>query len=101
MAVIEFSVVPVGTGSPSVGSYVVKVMKAVEESGIKHTLTPMSTILEGDIDEIVKLIVKIHKDTLASGAQRALTSIKIDDRTDKALTMDGKVKRVERGLKGE
>ncbi|MCK4545921.1 MAG: MTH1187 family thiamine-binding protein [Candidatus Eisenbacteria sp.] len=98
MAVVEFSIVPVGTGSPSVGSYVVNVTKMVKASGIKHQLTPMSTILEGDMDEILNLIARIHKDTLTQGVQRVLTSIKIDDRSDKPLTMEGKVQRVEKGL---
>ena len=98
MAVVEFSVVPIGTGSPSVGSWVVEVQRAVKASGIKHQLTPMSTILEGDLGEILDLIRKTHQNTLQAGAQRVLTSIKIDDRTDKPLTMEGKVRRVERDL---
>ncbi len=101
MAVVEFSVIPVGTGSPSVGDWVVKIQRMVRDSGIKHQLTPMSTILEGDLPEILGLIRKTHESTLASGVPRVLTSVTIDDRTDKPLTMRGKVQRVERGLKGE
>ncbi len=101
MAVVEFSVVPVGTATPSVGEWVVGVQRLVRESGIKHQLTPMSTILEGDVGDILDLIRKTHDATLSSGVSRVLTSIKIDDRTDKPLTMDGKVQRVERGLRGE
>lgn len=99
MAVVEFSIVPIGTGSPSVGDYVVRVMKSVQQSGIKHQLTPMSTVLEGEVGQILDLISKVHEETLSSGAQRVITSIKIDDRRDKTLTMDSKVSRVERGLK--
>jgi uncharacterized protein (TIGR00106 family) len=100
MAVVEFSVVPVGTGSPSVGGWVVKAMRAVEASGIKHQLTPMSTILEGGVEETLGLVAKIHEEILASGVKRVITSIKIDDRRDKVLTMKGKVDRVQEGLKG-
>ena len=99
MAVVEFSVVPIGTASPSVGSWVVEAQRMVRDSGIKHQLTPMSTILEGGVDEILDLIARIHRETLTAGAQRLITSIKIDDRTDKPLTMEGKVRRVEDGLK--
>jgi len=99
MAVVEFSVVPIGTGSPSVGEWVVAVERMVRESGIKNQLTPMSTILEGGVTEILDLITKVHEHTLSSGVQRVITSIKIDDRRDKPLTMEGKVRRVEDGLK--
>ena len=98
MAVVEFSVIPVGTGSPSVGSWVVEVQRAVRASGIKHQLTPMSTVLEGDVGEILEVIRKAHEGTLKAGVQRVLTSITIDDRTDKPLTMEGKVQRVQREL---
>jgi uncharacterized protein (TIGR00106 family) len=99
MAVVEFSIVPVGTGSPSVGKYVVEISRRVRESGIKQQLTPMSTILEGDLGKILDLIRRIHEETLAGDVQRVITSIKIDDRTDMPLTMEGKVQRVEEGLR--
>jgi uncharacterized protein (TIGR00106 family) len=99
MAVVEFTVIPVGTGSPSVGEWVVKIQRMVRDSGIKHQLTPMSTVLEGDLAEILALIRKAHEGTLSSGVRRVLTSITIDDRTDKPLTMEGKLRRVEEGLR--
>lgn len=101
MAIVQFSVAPVGTGSPSVGDWVVKLSETVRKSGIKNRLTPMSTILEGDLKEILDLIRKIHEETFSDECKRVITDIKIDDRTDKPLTMDGKIQRVEKGLTGE
>ncbi|RLE00057.1 MAG: thiamine-binding protein, partial [Aquificota bacterium] len=51
MAVAEVTVVPLGTGSPSLSVYVAKALKILEQSGLKYQLTPMGTIIEGDPKE--------------------------------------------------
>ena len=90
MAVAEISVVPVGTGSASISDYVARAFKIVRESGLKYELSSMATNLEGDIPDIVAVVRKIHESAFEQGAVRVLTSLKIDDRRDKPLTMDGK-----------
>jgi uncharacterized protein (TIGR00106 family) len=90
MAVAEVSVVPVGTGSASISDYVARAVNIVKESGLKYELSSMATNIEGDVPEIMEVVRKIHESAFEQGAVRVLTSLKIDDRHDKALTMDGK-----------
>ncbi len=92
MAVAELCIFPLGTGSPSVGEYLKPVIKAIEESGLKYQLCPMGTVIEGSIDEILELVKKCHEAILKAGAKRVVISLRIDDRTDKKLTIEGKVK---------
>ncbi len=95
MAMAEVTVVPMGTGSPSLSKYVAEVLKLVKESGIKYQLTPMGTILEGDLDEIFSLVRLMHEVPFSNeGIKRVVTTLKIDDRRDKPLTMESKVKAV-------
>ncbi|HHT01938.1 MAG TPA: MTH1187 family thiamine-binding protein [Firmicutes bacterium] len=96
MAIVEFTVAPFGTGTPSLSKYVAGVQKVVEEQAgeIKYMLTPMGTILEGDLDEILALIRRAHEVPFTAGALRVSTQIKIDDRRDKQATMEGKIKSV-------
>lgn len=94
MAVVEVSIIPVGTGTPSVSRYVADVLKVLEESNLKYELTAMGTIVEGDLDEILKWIRKMHEVPFREGAKRVVTTIEIDDRRDKELTIKGKVKAV-------
>ncbi|RKX71567.1 thiamine-binding protein [candidate division WOR-3 bacterium] len=98
MAVVQFSVVPIGTGKPSVSEYVVRAEEIIRSSGIKHRLTPMATVLEGDLDRIVALILKVHNEIFKMGVERVITRIDIDDRRDKELTMEGKIRSVETKL---
>jgi uncharacterized protein (TIGR00106 family) len=97
--IANFSVVPIGRGN-SLSTQVAEVLKIVDESGINYKLHSMGTILEGDWDEILRLIKKCHEKTLKDSA-RVLTTITIDDRKGKSSRIDGKVKSVERKLNKE
>jgi len=94
--IANFSVVPIGKGN-SLSTQVAEVLKVVDESGINYKLHSMGTILEGDWDEILKLIKKCHERTLED-SDRVLTTITIDDRKGKSGRIVGKVQSVERKL---
>ena len=99
MAVVEVSVVPLGTGSTGLSEYVAAcqavLQEAAERDGIKFQLTPMSTVLEGDLDQVLQVIRKMHELPFDKNALRVVTSIKIDDRRDKSATMQQKIDSVE------
>jgi uncharacterized protein (TIGR00106 family) len=95
MAMMDISIVPVGTGSPSVSAFVAGAVKILQkEPGIRYELTAMSTIVEGDLDKLLAVAQKMHRSAFDAGAQRVVTNIRLDDRRDKPLTMEGKVKAV-------
>jgi len=82
MAVVEISVAPLGTATPGVSSYVAACVEVVAASGLNYQLTPMGTVIEGDIDVILPVLRKMHEVPFGRGAQRVSTLIKIDDRRD-------------------
>lgn len=95
MAVVEISVVPLGTASPGVSSYVAACVNVVADSDLVYQLTPMGTVIEGDIDEIFKVLRKMHEIPFAEGVERVSTLIKIDDRRDQGShDLQGKVESV-------
>ena len=99
MAVVEVSVVPLGTGSPSVSKHVARVIRALQsEPEIKSTQTAMGTIIEGDLDRVLAVIRKMHEAAFDEKVMRVITTIKIDDRRDKPLSMEGKLNSLEREL---
>ncbi len=99
MAVCSITVVPVGTGSTSVSEYVAACHEILREAeGIKYRLTPMCTILEGDLETILEISVRLHRVPFDRGAGRVYTTLTIDERKDAELTMDGKMDSVEKKL---
>jgi len=61
------------------------------EEGIKFQLTPMATIIEGELDAVLDVIKKLHNVPFDEGAKRVLTTIIVDDRKDKPISMQGKL----------
>jgi uncharacterized protein (TIGR00106 family) len=99
MAMIDISVVPVGTGKPSVSEYVAGAVSILKnEPGIKYELTAMNTIIEGDLEKLLALAQRMHRSAFNAGAKRVVTTIRIDERIDKPLTIEGKIKAVKEKL---
>ncbi len=74
MAVVFLTITPLGTGTPSVSKYVAGVERILRGTGLTHQLTAMGTIIEGDLDEILAVVRKMHEHPFTMGAVRVSTS---------------------------
>ncbi|MDI7261186.1 MAG: MTH1187 family thiamine-binding protein [Thermodesulfobacteriota bacterium] len=100
MAILDVSVVPIGTVGTSLSFYVAECVSILQkEKKIKHELTSMGTNIEGDLKDLMRVVMKMHETPFRKGAKRVLTIIRIDDRRDKKGTMEGKKKAVQRKLR--
>jgi uncharacterized protein (TIGR00106 family) len=93
---VEFSIIPIGVGS-SIGDQLAEALKIVDTSGLPYKINPMGTVVEGEWDEVMKLIKKCHKIVMNTG-DRTVTTISIDDRKGKSNRIDEKVKSIERRI---
>lgn len=98
MAIVEVSIVPIGTAGTSVSRYVAGAVKLLEASGLKFTLTPMGTIIQGEIREVMDVVLKMHETPFGKEVSRVYTTIKVDDRRDRDVEMTDKVKAVKEKL---
>jgi uncharacterized protein (TIGR00106 family) len=96
MAIAELSIVPIGTESTSLSSYVAACVGVLKDSGLIHEIHGMGTIIEGELKEILDVVLKMHEVPFEAGALRVVTSIKIDDRRDKEASAKAKVESVVR-----
>ncbi|MDI4645736.1 MTH1187 family thiamine-binding protein [Cohnella hashimotonis] len=96
MAIVQVTIVPIGTGSTSVSAYVAEVERILRMAPerIEHQMTPMSTIIEGALEDVLAVVRRMHETPFNHGAQRVSTSITIDDRRDKQGTMAQKMEAV-------
>ena len=101
MAIAEISVVPIGTETTSVSSYVAGAVTILKESGLSYTMNPMGTVVEGALEDVMAVCTRMHASAFEKGAQRVYSTIKIDDRRDgeEGPRMAHKVASVERKLK--
>ncbi len=92
--VLDFCVVPIGVGT-SLAEYVAACQRVLEESGVKYRLHAYGTNVEGDWDVVMAAVKRCHQAVHGMGAPRISTTIRVGTRTDRAASMDAKVKAVE------
>ncbi len=91
MILAQLSVYPVSEGL-SMGRFVKKGVKIIEESGYTYQVGGMSTSVEvPTLRDLFDLVEKIHQAQLEEGARRLIIEMKVDDRRDKDATLAGKI----------
>ena len=100
MAIAEINIIPLGTKTPGVSRYLVPALNVLkQETKVRYELGSMATIVEGDLDDILEVAKKMHQNTFGDEVKRVVTTIKIDDRTDKTLSTSGKMASLMKELK--
>jgi uncharacterized protein (TIGR00106 family) len=96
MAIVQVSIAPLGTKTTSISNHVARALKVLQrQKSVKYKLTPMGTVLEGDLDKVLRVVRKMHESLFEEGVQRVVTFVNIDDRRDKRATMESKIRSVE------
>ncbi|MEH7014207.1 MTH1187 family thiamine-binding protein [Neobacillus niacini] len=100
MAIVDITVIPVGTATPSVSEYIAEIQKVLQqyEGKVKFQLTPMSTLIEGELKLLLEIVQELHEVPFQKGLQRVCTNVRIDDRRDKENTMERKLQSVQSKL---
>jgi uncharacterized protein (TIGR00106 family) len=92
MAVVQVTVVPLGTAGTSLSAYVKGVLKVLDRHPeVKSYVGPNGTALEGELDALWPVIREMHEAPFAAGVQRVMTLVNVDDRRDKTTTIEGKI----------
>jgi uncharacterized protein (TIGR00106 family) len=89
----SFSVVPMGTRE-DVKEIIAEALAIVDNSGLSYQLGPMQTVIEGETDQVLSVILECHHRVLEL-APRVLTNITLDDRKGATGRLEGKVRDVE------
>ena len=59
------------------------IVKIIKDSGLKHDVGPMETVVEGSMEEVMELITKLQKETInQDGIEEVITNIKLHYRPD-------------------
>lgn len=95
MIISQLSISPVGKGV-SLSKYVKIAINTLKEEKIKFQTNAMATVIETeDLETLFRIVQKAHNSVLASGVERVITELKIDDRKDKNLTIESKIRSVQ------
>lgn len=89
-ATAEVQVIPIGSGV-SVREEVKRAHRLLEESGLKVELHGQGTNVEGELQDILDAVRRIHETLHAEGTTRLSTFVKLGTRTDKEPSLAGKM----------
>lgn len=92
--ILEFTVIPVGVGV-SLSKYVAACEQVLRESGLKYELHANGTNVEGEWEQVFRAIERCHTVLHEMGVPRLSTVIKVSTRTDRAQSMEDKVRSVQ------
>ncbi|MCK5323385.1 MAG: MTH1187 family thiamine-binding protein [Desulfobulbaceae bacterium] len=98
MALMQLTVIPLGTSSPSLGDYVADIQNRLEQENVNFELNDMGTIVQGETPELLALAARISELPFQKGVNRVVTHITIDDRRDKQVTIGTKIASVKARL---
>jgi uncharacterized protein (TIGR00106 family) len=90
---VDISIVPLGVGL-SLSPYIAECEKIFARAGLETALHAYGTNVEGDWDEVFVAIRQCHETLHAMGAPRISTNLRLGTRTDRAQTMEEKVRSV-------
>jgi len=99
MAILEISVVPLGTSETSLSAFVADCLRVLEEEKVTYELSAMGTNIEGNLKDLMRIALKMHEVPFKKGARRVLTTLKIDDRRDKKGSLKAKKEAVRQKLR--
>ena len=97
MAIVEVSMIPVGTESTSMSEYLARAISTIKhEPGLKYQITATGTILEGSLQDCLNAVTKMHEAVFDAHVHRLITNMEIDDRRDKKETIEEVVESITR-----
>ena len=98
--IADLCVIPMGIGV-SVSKQVAMCEVILAEAGLKTKLHAYGTNIEGEWDEVFAAVKSCVEVVHEMGAPRITATLRFGTRTDRAQTMDDKVKSVEQKLAGQ
>jgi uncharacterized protein (TIGR00106 family) len=91
MIVADLRMIPMGSGT-STSKYVRAVYEVLQDSGANFLPGPMSTTVETEtMDDLFRIVEKANKRLAKMGVQRIITTVHIDWRLDKEISMESKL----------
>ncbi|KAF5104212.1 hypothetical protein DV451_000820 [Geotrichum candidum] len=90
----DVCLIPIGTPTASVSTYVTAVVDVVRKSGLHYVLHSAGTTIEGPWDEVMGVLGRAHEVVHEMGVVRIQSDIRVGTRTDKKQTPEDKVESV-------
>jgi len=97
--VVDLRIIPVGTCTTSLSTYIAEAIKTLKELGIRYNIHASGTNIEIETFEQLSQVLRRLTEVLSSmDIKRILIDISIDIRLDKENTIENKLESIKRRL---
>jgi uncharacterized protein (TIGR00106 family) len=94
---VDLCIVPIGVGV-SLSPYIAACEKVLTDAELTTSLHSYGTNIEGEWDIVFAAVKRCHEVVHGMGAPRITTTIKLGTRTDRAQSMEDKIRSVQEKL---
>ncbi len=70
-------------------------IEIIQKSGLKYKVCPFETVIEGTLEEALKVVEQVHEACYKAGADRMMTYIKIQSDKNQDVFIDDKMEKYE------
>ncbi|MET3211233.1 UNVERIFIED_CONTAM: uncharacterized protein (TIGR00106 family) [Paenibacillus sp. PvR008] len=74
---LSIQVIPKTPNNEDSYAYVDKAIEVIQRSGVKHQVNPLDTTMEGELDELLKVVKEMHEALTEAGSPSVISQIKI------------------------
>lgn len=76
-ALISIQIIPKTKNGEDVIPYVDEAIRIIEESGVKYEVHPLETTMEGELEELFRIITKMNEKMIEIGSRNVISQVKI------------------------
>jgi uncharacterized protein (TIGR00106 family) len=74
---LSIQVIPKTPNNEDSYAYVDRAIEVIQCSGVKHQVNPLDTTMEGELDELLKVVKEMHEALTEAGSPSVISQIKI------------------------
>ncbi|PLR78649.1 hypothetical protein CU633_04395 [Bacillus sp. V3-13] len=86
-ALVSIQIIPKTKNGESVIPYVDEAIKVIQDSGVKYEVHPLETTLQGELQELLGIIVKMNERMIEIGSSNVISQVKVLYQPE-GITMD-------------
>ncbi|MFV0377135.1 MAG: MTH1187 family thiamine-binding protein [Mangrovibacterium sp.] len=70
-------------------------IREIQKSGLRYKVCPFETVIEGNYDEVMALVKRVHKALEQNGTKKCMTYIKLQTVFQEDVSIDDKMQKYE------
>lgn len=76
-SLVSIQIIPKTKNGEDVIPYVDEAISVIEESGVKYEVHPLETTMEGNLETLLNIVVKMNERMIEMGSSNVISQIKV------------------------